>query len=172
MLHLLYFTLIAQAVERRHYPSALVLHAWQFIRRRPRDGHDLRSILDVHTLTLCETIDHVTYRFILPRLAFRSRPHQHRTLAEVHGLQLLNFLRSLLVNPRHFRLQGRMLPIDRAQHRAVVANIVNGCLCIPEYRPLYVRQLFMQAEFCRHLMAGGIFRVGILHRALHILTYI
>ena len=65
-----------------------------------------------------------------------------------------------------------MLPIDRAQHRAVVSNIVNGCLGIPENSSLYVRQLFMQAELRGHLMAGGIFRVGILHRALHILTYI
>ena len=117
-----------------------------------------------------EAVDHVAHGLVFPRLSLRFPPYQHWALAEIHHLQSLNLLRRLLVNPRHLRLQGRRLPIQLAQHGAIVAHVVNGSLGIPQHGSLHVSQLAVQSVFGVHLVGLRIVQVGGLHRALNVLA--
>ena len=85
-------------------------------------------------------------------------------------LHLLCLLRSLVVEERHQRRQSGILPIRLAQHRSVVAHVVNHRLCIPEHRSVDVSHLLMQAILSRHLVAVWIAGIGIFHRTFHVLA--
>ena len=86
------------------------------------------------------------------------------------SLHLLCLLRSLVVEERHQRRQSGILPIRLAQHRSVVAHVVDYRLCIPKHRSVDVSHLLMQAILSRHLVAVGIAGIGVFHRTFHVLA--
>ena len=164
--------LVAQTIERCNDVSILLFSAivWQTIHCFWGDAYNLRRVIEINLFALLEAIYHRLLYLVAPLLGLRIGPEQHWSVGCPYHCQLLRFLRSLRIDERHAWLQSRIAPIVGTKHSAIVANIVDSSLSIPQHGTLNVWLLLGQFKLGRHLIDIGIVKIGSLCCAFYVLT--